>query len=174
MCAEASVSTALLRLPSAQRSTLSFSFQLFALPLLTGWYPQNAHRSPAFTCLVPAECTPSPETSCPVGDLSFQQKSGTCLKISRGHPDVHFLNANALDLLMQGRMRALGREASGGHVPILLLISWINSQFQKLKGLGTVSSSVGRRAWCWLPSQVSASRQPQAAARDDHACLWLV
>ena len=36
---------------------------------------------------------------------------------------MHFLNANALDLLMQGRMRALGREASGGRVPVLPLIS---------------------------------------------------
>ena len=53
-----------------------------------------------------------------VGDL-FSAESGTCLQVSRGHPDVHFLNANALDLLMQGRMRALGREASGGRVPVL-------------------------------------------------------
>ena len=100
--------------------------------------------------------------------LSFQQKSGTCLEISRGHPDAHFLNTNALGLLMQGRMRALGREASGGRVPILPLFSWINSQFQRLKGLGTVSPLAGQRAWCWFLPQGSAS-----GCRQGRPCLPL-
>ena len=144
MCAEASACTALLRLPSARRSTLSFSF----LSSLPGFYLFSTRRMHTRGLKLPVLS---------VGDLSFQQKSGTCLEISRGHPDAHFLNTNALGLLMQGRMRALGREASGGRVPILPLFSWINSQFQKLKGLGTVSPLAGQRAWCWFLPQGSAS-----------------